>query len=64
MEENDKENLYTAEDILEFLCNMCNRCKNEGNEKREQKIKNYKEQLLMVKNHKIDKISKDIGIKF
>ena len=64
MEENNKENLYTAEDILEFLCNVCSRCKNEGNEKREQKIKNYKEQLLMIKNHKIDKISKDIGIKF
>jgi len=55
----DEKEVYTAEDILEFLSSMCTRCKNG---EREKKLKNYKEQLLIIKNHKIDRITEDIGI--
>jgi len=61
MKENDERKMYTSENIIEFLYEMCSRCENKDNEKR---LKNYREQLLLIKNHKIDELSQEIGIKF
>lgn len=61
MKKNDEGNLYTAEDILEFLYDMCSRCENKD---RKNRLKNYREQLLLRKNHKIDRLAEDLGIKF
>lgn len=62
--ENNKKNLYTVEEIIEFLYGRCTRCENKDCEKQKNQLKNYREQLLIIKNHKIDKLAEEMGIKF
>jgi len=64
MKKDEENNIYTIEEILEYLYNMCTRCKNKDNEKLKNQIRCYREKLLIIKNHRMDRLSEELGIKF